>query len=332
MAEEKKTGTKDAKAKRWTLKRVFRVCLWVAGIWLAVIVLAVATSPLWLGPAAKSVANGMVPGMTGTGFGIEELSINPFTGRVFLRECHLKNPEGYRSEEAFGVSTAIVDVAVCSLFSDEIHVELISISGLQASYLSDTKGINNFDRIIAHASGKEPGAKPTEEELAAKKAEEEAAKEAKKAAEARGETGPKVVIDHFELKDSSVSYGIIRGTPPITLPLPSVVLDDIGKDKKGGMTFAEAGNAIWQACLQVGGKAGESIKKLGGLAADGAAAVGEAAGAAVGAIGDAAGATAGAIGDAAGATAGAIGDAAGAAADAVGGAVKSVGNLFKGGK
>ena len=337
MAEEKKEAAAEQpkeKAKGGVLRKVLKVFAWIVGIVVALVVLLVISTPLWLGPLAKNIANSAVPQLTGCEFKLEELSVNPFSGRVFLRECRLKNPEGYKKDEAFAVSTVVVDVAVCSLVTDEIHVETIEIHGLRASYLSDGKGVNNFDRMLAHMDGKEPGAEPTEEEIAAKKAAEEAeaAKkaEAEKKAEESEDAGPKVVIDHFEMTDSKISYGIVRGTPPITLPLPRVTLDDIGKDKEGGTTFADALSAIWNACLKAAGSAGEQVKKLGS-------AVGEAAGAAVDVVGDAAGVAAGAVGDAAGAAAGAVGNAAGVAAEAVGNAagaavdaVKSIGGLFKG--
>ena len=338
MAEEAKNEqAKDqpkGKAKGGALRKVLKVFAWLVGIVLALVVLLIISTPLWLGPLAKSIANDAVPKLTGCEFKLEELSVNPFSGRVFLRECRLKNPEGYKKDEAFAVSTVVVDVAVCSLMTDEIHVETIEIRGLRASYLSDSKGVNNFERMMAHMDGKEPGAEPTEEEIAAKKAEEA---KAEPPAEEGAASGPKVIIDHFEMTDSKISYGLVRGTPPITLPLPRVTLDGIGKDKEGGTTFADALSAIWNACLKVAGSAGEQVKKLGS-------AVGEAAGAAADAVGSAAGAAAGAVGSAAGAAAGAVGtaagvvgDAAGAAAEAVGNAagaavdaVKSIGGLFKG--
>ena len=329
--EEKKEETQEQpkeKAKGSVLRKVLKVFAWIVGIVVALVVLLVILTPLWLGPLVKSVANSAVPQLTGCEFKLAELSVNPFSGRVFLRKCKLKNPEGYKKDTAFAVATVVVDVAVCSLMTDEIHVETIEIHGLRASYLSDGKGVNNFERMLAHMEGREPGAEPTEEELAAAKKAEEA--EAAKKADESEDSGPKVIIDHFEMTDSKISYGIVRGTPPITLPLPRVTLDDIGKDKKGGTTFADALSAIWNACLKVAGSAGEQVKKLGS-------AVGEAAGAAVDAVGDAAGAAAGAVGEAAGAAAGAVGNAAGAAAEAVGNAagaavdaVKSIGGLFKG--
>ena len=316
--EEKKEAAKEqpkGKAKGGVLRKVLKVFAWVVAIVVALVVLLVITTPLWLGPLVKNVANSAVPKLTGCEFKLAELSVNPFSGRVFLRKCKLKNPEGYKKDTAFSVATVVVDVAVCSLMTDEIHVETIEIRGLRASYLSDSKGVNNFDRMLAYMEGKEPGAEPTEEELAALKAKE--AEEAKKSGVAE-DSGPKVVIDHFEMTDSKISYGIVRGTPPISLPLPRVVLDDIGK-KEGGATFADALSAIWNACLQVAGSAGEQVKKLGS-------AVGDAAGAAAGAVGDAAGAAAEAVGSAAGAAAEAVGSAAGAAVDAV----KSIGGMFKG--
>ena len=335
MAEEKKEAAAEQpkeKAKGSVLRKVLKVFAWIVGILVALVVLLVITTPLWLGPLAKNIANDAVPKLTGCEFKLAELSVNPFSGRLFLRKCKLKNPEGYKKDTAFSVSTVVVDVAVCSLLTDEIHVETIEIHGLRASYLSDSKGVNNFERMLAHMDGREPGAEPTEEELAAKKAAEEA--EAAKKTEESEDSGPKVVIDHFEMTDSKISYGLVRGTPPITLPLPRVTLDGIGADKEGGTTFADALSAIWNACLKVAGSAGEQVKKLGS-------AVGETAGAAAEAVGDAAGATAEAVGNAAGkavdavgnaadAVGDAVGNAAGKAADAAGKAMKSIGGLFSG--
>ena len=320
--EEKKEEQTKEKAKTGVGKKILKAVLWIFAAGLTVIVLALASSPLWLGPLAKNIANAKVPEITGCEFKLEELSVNLFSGRVFLRDCHLKNPPGYKSDEAFSVATVVVDVAVCSLLSDEIHVETIEINRLRASYLSDSKGVNNFDRMFAKSSEA-----PQEEAPVEKKPEEPAKEE-------DGKPGPKVIIDHFELTDSKVSYGIIRGTPPITLPLPSVVLNDIGKDKEGGTTFADALDTIWNACLKVAGSAGEQVKKLGSAVGEAASAaaevVGDAASAKAAAVGDAAGATAEAVGNAAGKAVDAVGNAAGKAADAAGKAMKSIGGLFSG--
>ena len=319
-------------------KKVLKVLLWTVVGLFGLLMLALVTLPVWLGPTVKGVANSLAPKYTGCDFNLEQVSLNPFTGRFLLRECHLKNPKGYKSDEAFAFSTVLVEVAVGTLFTDEIHVKNIEVGGLRASYLSDGDGVNNFDRIVAKATGKEPGAKPTEEELAAKKAEEEKAAAEKKLAEAeggKGGSGKKVVIDHFALTDSKVSLGLPRGVGVIPIPLPSVTLNDIGKDKEGGTSLKDAWNAICQGCLKAAGITGDGLAGLGNLVGGGAEGLknlaGEGAEGLKNLVGGGAEGLKNLVGGGEGGTK--VGEAAdkavGAVGDAAGKAAESLGNLFK---
>ena len=359
MAEEIAEEAKEEAVKPGLGKRIFKWTLRTFLVLFAVLLVAVATNPLWLGPVASRTARSLVPKYTGCEFTLDGISANLYTGKVSLRECHLKNPKGYMADEAFSVKSLDVDVGICSLFSDEIHIESIVICGLKVSYLVDGDGINNFDRMVAVATGRKPGEKDD------KKDEEDEEKEG----------GKKVVIDHFELRDSEITYQLVRGTPPITIALPSFTLNDIGKSGDGsGLTFKKALNIICQAILKAGG----AIGKAAGMAVDAAGQVvdatveaagavanaavekaSEAADAAVGGITNAVEAggkvldkTVGVVGDAVGSaveaggsilgkTVGAAGNVVGGAVEAggsvlgktvgaAGNAVKSVGGIFKG--
>ena len=174
---------------------------------------------------------------------METFNLNPFSGKLRITEVHLSNPEGYKEPEAFGVSTVNVEVATCSLLTSTIHVKDITIQG---SFVGITmeNGTNNFMAILANLKSKLGSS------------EEEKVKE----------EGPskKIVIDHFELSGTRVKMGL-------TIPIPSITLNDIGKNS-GGATFAEVGAEVKEACTKrmadFGGAASGLLKGAVGGAED----------------------------------------------------------------
>lgn len=207
------------------MKKIVKIALWsLAGI-LALIVLAVATTPLWVGPTAGSVARSLVPSLTGCEFKLDKIALNPFTGKFDLSEAHLSNPKGYDAPEAFGVGLVHVDVDVGSLFSNTIHVRDITIEKPFVSYVFDDAGSNNFERILAQVESK-LGLSGKEEE----KKEEEKKEEAK--------AGKKLVIDRLCISGTKVRYRMI------TLPIPLPTLTNIGKES-GGATPEEVCETVW---------------------------------------------------------------------------------------
>ena len=91
-----------------TLKFVWKTILWI----LAVVVVAVLTLPLWIGPVAKTVANRTVPGITGTAFNLGDFGLNFYTGNFRVGAVTLYNPQGYDPREAFGLGALKVDMQV----------------------------------------------------------------------------------------------------------------------------------------------------------------------------------------------------------------------------
>ena len=200
------------------MKKSVKISLWVLGGLVGLVVLALLSLPLWIGPTVASVARSVVPSYTGCGFRLESFQLNPFTGTLRLVEAHLANPAAFRQPEAFGVSTVRVDVAVGSLFSSTVHVREIAIEGAFVGYYS-ANGTNNFAAIAANVQEKTgPG-------------EDEEKDEQK--------TSKKVVIDRFRLVGTRVNLGVLP------LAIPDLELTDIGK-ASGGATFAEVRDAVWQ--------------------------------------------------------------------------------------
>ena len=188
--------------KKSLMRRIIKGLLWTIGGLLIFIILALLTLPLWINPVGTSLAGWIVPKFTDTAFNLEQLNLNPYTGKLLVSGVKLANPEGYAEKDAFALGTLSVDLEVSSLLSKEIHVRDIMIDAPYASYVFDAAGSNNFDRIIA-AVNKKLGPKEKKEE--------------------KEPSDTKVVIDKVTIKNVKVAVNTGR------FELTSLVVTDFGK-------------------------------------------------------------------------------------------------------
>jgi hypothetical protein len=154
-----------------------------------------------------------------------------------------------------------VELKISSLLKgDTIVVKKIQIDAPNISYESKD-GVSNFDAIQANA-------KKSESEEKAKTAEKGGEKKAAK----------KVIIETFTLNGAKVSCTAAwTFGKPITLPLPSMTLRDIGK-ASGGTSPVEAVTQVineivgglTKAITGVAGQAGDLLKGAAGGASDAA--------------------------------------------------------------
>lgn len=287
-------------------KKVLRVLAITAGILLALLAL----SPLWLGPVGRFAANIAVPGITGTEFNMAELSVNPYSGRVEVGSVDLANPEGFSEKRAVALGSLKVKMSPASLFTDTIHIESIEVNDLFVSYVSSS-GKNNFDVIAANAAGPAeaeetlPDAQPAEGETPAAGEKEEVVEE---------EGGKKVVIDVLSLSGVKVKVG------PVTIPLPPIVLRDIGKESD--MTLEEVAQEVLNAVLKASASLGDALTGvLGGL--------GSGAQSVISGVADGIGEAAGIVDSAGSGAVKGVSDAAKGTAEAVKDAGKMLKGLFK---
>ena len=228
------------------MKKALKVLLWaIVGI-LALVLVLLATIPLWLGSTITTVANKVAPEYTGTPFSLDGVSVNPYTGKYRVTKLNLGNPEGYPVPTAFSVSNVLVDVEMTSLFTDTIHIREIRIDDPYASYVSKD-GTNNFEQIAANAKAKS-GPEEKEEE----KAEEE-----------KG-PGKKVVIDKLTIAGARVKLKILP-----EMPIPTITLTDIGKEE-GGATWEEVGKTLSDAFMKSTSAIGDGLSSALGVLGDGA--------------------------------------------------------------
>ncbi len=276
------------------MKKAVKILAWTL-LGLLVLVLAlVLTIPLWLGPTVATVANKVTPGYTGTRFSLENVNLNPYSGKFSLGPLRLGNPEGYPVPEAFSVALLSVDVEMTSLFSDTIHIRDITIDAPYASYVS-LNGTNNFEWIGAHVSEK---LGPSED----------------KAEDDKSSSKKKVVIDKLTISNTRVKLSVMP-----EMPIPTIVLSGIGKDK-GGASWSEVGKMISDAVLQSSASLGAGLNSALG-------ALGKGAGDIMGNATNVLGGAAGLLGGAATNAMDGVSKTLDGATKSLGDAAKSIGNL-----
>ena len=224
------------------MKKLAKILMWTIVAVVALVVVALLTLPLWLGPTVKCVANAVVPSYTGTPFNMEYFHFNPYTGTLRIKGVRLSNPEGFGSSAAFSVDSVSVDFSVGELFSKKLHVYNAQIDNTFISYFSHD-GVNNMDWIKDHAMAKLGGGGKDAKEEGEEKAEE-AAEEAEQI---------RVVIDRLGISGTSIKLAETDLFPAI--PLPSIVLKDIGKDSEGGASWED----VWEAIKKALAKSGNAL-------------------------------------------------------------------------
>jgi hypothetical protein len=237
------------------MKKLGKILMWLVIAVVVLLLVAVLTLPMTIGPIVKTAASVGGPKALGVPVSVGDVKLNALAGNLTVLQVKVGNPQGYSDRDAFAVDKVEVGLNMRSLLSDTIVVRKIQIDAPAISFESKD-GKSNFDTMMANT----------------KKASEEE----KQKTEKEKKPGKKVVIEEFSLNSAKVSYasGATLGKA-ITLPLPSVVIRDIGK-KSGGATVTDALTEVIngvlgglsQAVTGITGAASDLIKGVGG-AADG---------------------------------------------------------------
>ena len=235
--------------------------------------------------------NAAVPSVLGVPATLQSANVTLLTGKASLHEIHIGNPAGYKTDGLFDLASVSVHLDNSSLLTDTIVIKKILVDGLVITY---EKGLlnSNLGAFLESLSSDEdaPEEKPTS-------SEEE-------------KPGKKVVIEKVILTNCRMNFSVtgaaaLTGGAAIPIPLPTITLTDLGKEKEG-VTIVEAIRRILTA---IAGATGTAIAGSAKLLGQGVAAVGDGAWA-VGSAGvDAGKAVVGGTVDAGKAVVGGVGDA-----------------------
>lgn len=307
--------------ERRTMKKFVKVVLWI------VVVLAVllAAAVFFLDHVILHGFNTAVPAVLGVDASLGEAQASLVKGYVSLKQMHIGNPEGYKTDGIFDLGEVTVDVDMPSLMSDTIVVEVVKVSGAEVTYEQGLRG-SNIGALLDQLA--------TEEKV--EKAEEKEKEPSEKPAK-------KVIIRKLDVDGTrlNVAMTAMMGAA-VPVPLPPIHMEGIGEES-GGVTPLEAVQYIVKAVFSAvqsavagagdlisgaAGKIGDGAVAAAGLVGDGASAVADGAAATAGAVADGAAATVDAVADGAAATVGAVSDGASATVGAAVDGIKAVGNFL----
>lgn len=155
---------------------------------------------------------------------LNKVNISVSSGSGELIGFTVGNPAGYKTEYAFQLDKVKVDLDVKSVTSEKIHIKNVSIDSPKIIY-EGTFGKSNISQLQENA--KTDTSKGTSDSSARPKEEDS------------GSSGKSVQIDYLKIANGSisVSMGILQGKK-LTIPLPTIELRDIGKDKKANFSDA----------------------------------------------------------------------------------------------
>ena len=253
MDKEKETvfaGTEakasPAAARKTKIRRI------VTGCAAALIVLVIF---LWLlldWTVAATVRN-VAPIITGTPVELQSVRIGILRGRVELVGFKVGNPKGFSRPYAFELENFVCQVNIPSALRSKVIVNEVSIHGMLADYEVGLDGSNlgmiqkNVESFIgkADAASSAPADDAGDKEKPAKK----------------------VVIRKLSVDGVSLAMGVVR------LPLPPVVLNDLGDGKSMGEVINEFYAALMKsvadaASSQVVQGVGDTARGLGNAASD----------------------------------------------------------------
>jgi hypothetical protein len=157
---------------------------------------------------------------------LKNVDISVSSGSGELTGLTIGNPAGYRTEYAFQLGGIAVDLDVKSVTTDKVHILDVLINAPQIIYEGALGKKNNLSQLQANVesfTGSVGGSDRNDESTESKKSG----------------GGKKVQIDHIKISEGtiSVSMDILQGKA-LTVPLPTIELRDIGKEKEATMSDA----------------------------------------------------------------------------------------------
>jgi hypothetical protein len=196
-----------------------------------------------LGSAVKAGVNTFAPQLTQTRVELGGAVISPLSGSGTLTELTVGNPKGWSDRNALRFAEIHVEVEPGSLFGDHIVIKDLEIEAPEFNY--ETKVIeSNIGDLLKNIKDS------SEDQGAAA-----AGPVAKNGQPLRFE------IKHFEMKQGRIRVG--EGAATIVLPLPPIVLNDLGT-AEGGIAPNQLALAVMRrVTTEVVGATAQAAVKIG---------------------------------------------------------------------
>ncbi len=196
--------------------------LWIACIVLVVAVFGYLGATLVVGSIVRSGVNRFAPPITQTTVRLDGARLSPLSGSGTLNGLFIGNPSGWQGDKAFYIGRIRVKVVPSSLFSDCIVLSEVSIDS--PDFVYETKVVSsNIGDLLKNIQG------------SSGKNDQPVDKQGKPL---------RFIVKHFVLTNGHVTLGI--GPTALTIPMPTVTLDDVGT-REGGVSPAGLALALMRS-------------------------------------------------------------------------------------
>lgn len=212
-------------------KILFRVFIGIV----ALLVIAVVVVFFSLNSIVKKGVETVGPEITKVKVTLGSAEISPLSGSGKLSQLFVGNPEGYKTPSAMEFGSIKVGVKIGSLLSDTIIVNEVNVQSPEIT-LEGTLSGNNLKQIMdnldSSSSSEESKAKPAAP------------------AEKEKKPGKKMVIKDLVIENGKINLSVssFMGGKSMTIPLPSLHLQNIG-EQSNGVTAAQAMKQIMEPLL-----------------------------------------------------------------------------------
>ena len=245
MSEEKENQKKKCKCK---CKGLLLKVLLALAILLVVLVVALF---LFLDFVIKTGIQTVGSTVTKCNVTVEDVSISILRGEVQLSNLVVGNPEGFKTDSAFKVGRIYVSMEPASVvMGKRTHVKEVIVEKPEITYeLNALAFTSNIGAIQKNVQSMLPAKDEKEEEKPKEKKE-----------------GRPVEISLVSVTDGKIRVSAtFAGGKAVPVPLPTLTLKDIGKEKE--VTSSEATATVFDEICSSVSRAAESVTKSVGDAA-----------------------------------------------------------------
>lgn len=199
----------------------FLLVLAVVGIW------------FYLDVIIKGAVERVGPEVTGTEVRLDSARLSPLSGSGSLSGFVVGNPEGFEYPNAFTLGAIDLEIDPTTLRDDVIVINNINIVAPKIFYENGAAGDNlqtlmdNIQKNTGGGDSKQDGASGGEQ---------------------------KIIIERFSLTDGDITVSHDRLSKVIEVPMPDLVLTDIGRSSNGA-TISQASTQIFQQITREATKA-----------------------------------------------------------------------------
>ena len=245
QTKQTESTEQTAKSKKCMKCKVIKII----GIIVILLVVALLAAVLFAGSIVKSSIKEIGGVVTKCDINIDDIDLSLLRGKLTIENLVVGNPEGFQTESAFKLGKVYVDLVPSSLFKNRIIINDVQVLGpeitFEAAPLKMTSNIGSIQKNVESFL-------PASDDKDDKKDEKKEKK-----------PGKKVQINHVIVSDGKINVSAtFAGGHAISIPLPNIEMNDIGKEKE--VTGLEASAEVLNKTLgSVVTAASGSVKSIG---------------------------------------------------------------------